>query len=110
MFWTRFYVQSKEIRDTIEPFFSQWEFSNLLYDCGQLQDNSILEPDVRRIVLNHVLPDLAYKFFSLFNTFGEHFDYDATRQAVSFLQENYKSILESSRQEADSLQSIARNS
>lgn len=98
------------IREAIEPYFSQWEFSNLLYDGRQFQNNSVLEPDVRRIVLNHVLPDLAYKFFSFFDTYSELFDYESTRLTVLFFQNNYKSVLESSRQEADSLQSFAMNS
>lgn len=99
---------SSPIRDAIEPYFSEWEFNDLLYDHRHLPENSVLDSDVRRIVLNHVLPDLAYKFFSFFDTYSEQFDYEATRQAVSYLLDNYKSVLESSKQEADSLQSIAR--
>ena len=109
--WESFDVpQSVPVRDAIEPYFSQWEFNDLLYDFRQVPENSVLDSDVRSIVLNHVLPDLAYKFFSFFDTYSEQFDYEATCQAVSFLQDNYKSVLESSKQEADSLQSVARES
>lgn len=95
---------SSPIRTAIEPYFNSWEFGDLLCDNRPLPEGGALEPDIRRVVLSHVLPDLAYKLFSFFDTYSEHFDYDATRKTVDYFIQNYKRVLNSCLEEADSLQ------
>ena len=95
---------SSPIRDAVESCFNPWEFGDLLYDNRPLSEKGELEYDIRRVVLSHVLPDLAYRLLSFFDTYSEHFDYDATRKTVDYYIQNYRQVLNSSLEEADSLQ------
>lgn len=87
---------SMPIKDAIEPFFSMRIFEDLL--CGQLSfpEQGEFDPDISRVVLYHVIPNMILGILSNFDTFRKCFSYDVTCLAVSYLQENYNSLLKSS--------------
>lgn len=53
-------------------------------------------PDIRRVLVHHILSDLAYALFSFFEAFSNGYDYDATLRNITLLQEKLQQVFESS--------------
>lgn len=92
--------EPEPIREAIRPFFNRWEYDQRLTGVkGVLPDNGC-DPDIRRVLVHHVLSDLAYTLFTFFDTFSNGYEHDATFKNITLLQEKFQQVFESSREDA----------
>ena len=85
------------IREAIQPFFNRWEFDQKLTGNGGVMPDNGADSGIRRVLVHHVLSDLAYTLFSFFDTFSNGYDYDATLKNITLLQEKMQQVFESSK-------------
>lgn len=77
--------EPEPIREAIRPFFNRWEYDQRLTGVkGVLPDNGC-DPDIRRVLVHHVLSDLAYTLFTFFDTFSNGYEHDATFKNITLL-------------------------